>query len=1422
MVIPVINLADIIMANTEGLTDEVVSSMLTMPSSDEERQLHSRKHTAAKHPSFPHRALARREQMMESLGEGEMPAARVIRASKAPKIHSSTALKSRTQNIGKEEQSITPTTATEHVELTQPIQDNDAVTDGAANKTFGRPVIKSDSIRERPAQSYNNESTSATAQPKKRESRFKQRQLQKSGPANPTAGGFPSLDFAPVGSLTRNGRLARDRDSSSTASNQMSTPVQQTTKFNQPTPQRANNDIGSVNESMLANMTIDEIRDGVDEVKSMLSAESIAFLRKRGQLKQKEKVIQQNEPTGRETTLQNNDTIKPSLTKEMELDLEEKKVREGKEKVAELLTKIKTPEDMDDAYNEAIELGLAPSLPTSSLETVDVGHSNDEGNDNLHTATSLLRSTSLRQRLLGARSVCNCLEEDVKAILTERQQNCFSVSIDNRKSLQKAYPPLLPVAIRCILDESLALAHTSSGSTLLSLGLRSIHCLMKLFVHPYHVVNINPSKTEAQDPFQLHATCFMSDISHVPSGAELYPPTTITPIEKSGSNGSCYRADSSAASAESDSKVFYNDPSWILLSRMRILPCLSDVIAFLSKEVASGGRIHVATLQSICGILAMLAVRLPGAALAVANHKGLLPFLASYCLSPKSGESGALFDTQNVLPFLIFLCTLARQSKDICGLGIFDSVMPHLQGILCLQAASEDELEVQVWSLALLRILVRYGLANEHEQSLISIAAPRVAVQTSQNSICLHFISLFAGICDASNLQSQQSGSELSSIHEQDNALPMSLVWLSSSAKSCTASLPVSLRNCSNDDRISILKMASSQLRLLSSFVTAEKQYATTTSISMLSKESCRSAIDEALESGLLKHTLEISLGLSYRASWWKLDDESRATSLEEEAIACAFVISFMGLAAHFATNDEIATTLLGEILNALNKAKSQNEQHVHTSGDIFHVARQSWFIEAEYSVLKYLNDIEVGENDRPLIMAFAVSLIGRLNVGHEAIAYFVFGQKALFSKGGDKEGCTDLFLSLFLGELSISSGDRKVQLEHSNKLFNKGSLDSLRSTADFSAATNAREERFFLPVGATWIWNVLSSTITSDEVHSEDRGIKHATAIVAGALSFLEQLERTCPLQVNAGTKLYHLCNVCLFPEDMLRDDAITAYLDMLFRQSYADPEFNDSVVVRDFIKECFHHSRLSRTKKSTEDESSDNGPSLAAERLLLNDEMRALDDFVGDLCESFIEYGGQYAICARFMRLFLRHDFPTEITKAVAEKLQPILNLLTIEDETRDSLQLSIVQSMKGGLPSMDSSSRDSSALLDIFATSLTKSNKLTRKDYFYVLAVSFLSRNLASSFQRCECGLEAMKKRLFGVSSSSFFDIVLASKQLLCDDRGTKESMVGCVVDKCLDDSADLERQDEETQQLWQWRSSDEFAAWERALDYLHGSK
>ena len=1402
------------MANTEGLTDEVVSSMLAMPSPDEERQLNFRRQSA-----LPQRLLTRREQMMDSLGEGEIPAAKVVRAS-APKVHSSSSLKkSRSKKYGNVRSGMPKSPSEAKTQLNS----NERTDRPVANKIQHRPIVSA-SIQERPLHLGARSATTTTSQQKKKESRFKQRQLRKGkGKANPTLGGFPSLDFARVGSLTRKGRATQVDGSSSTLSGQMRVQNNQT-KLNSSSERTT--EMGRANESMLANMSIEEIRDGIEEVKSIFSDESIAFLRKRGKRKKQNDHLSPREGvTMKQTSSEQiiKEVENPSLTKEIELELEEKKIRDGKEKVAEMLSNIRTPEDMENSYNEAIELGLAPSLPTSVLQ-IDEKLPLDERNSKLHTATSLLRSTALRQKMLAARCICNILEEDVDKLFNGMRRNCFSISTDERLSRLKAYPILLPVALRCLLDESIGLANKPSGRLLLSHCLLSIHFLMKLFVHPYHIVHINPSSVGVHDPFELYATHFMSDISHVPSGAELYPPTKITPIEKNGTNGSCYRADSSAASAESDSKVFYNDPSWILLSRMRILPCLSDVITVLSNEVSSGGHIDVLTIESICAILAMLATRLPGAALAIANHKGLLPFLASYCLRPGADESGALFGTQKALPFLILLATLARQSKDVAKLEVpYEVIIPHLQGILCLQTNNANHLQVKMWSLILVRILFRYGLATEHAQTFIRIAVPFVVVQKPENWLCVHFLSLFAVMCDAFILTERKGQDQLSSIPEQDDSLSMTPLWLSPSVKNCTKELLLLLHNCNSDENntLPILKMAASQLQLLSSFLHAEQLSVASESVAVLSRETCCNIINKVIDSALLKHSLEISLGWSFRASWLETGSKFKPISLEEEASACAFVIAFMNVVAHFATTGDLTSCLMRVLLSTMREVKSQHEMHLYTCDNILHIARQSMFVEAECAVLKFLSEtgsgkcVEIQESDRSFLLVFAIALIGRMNVGHEAIAYSVFSQKVFFRRDGNQE-LVDFVRSLFLGELSSVTEDRRTQLMHSETLFNSGLVHSLRCTADFSSATTKSGERFFLPLGSTWLWNVLSSTITPEEAHGEGLGIKTATGIVAGALSILAELEESCPGYVNKGTKLYHLCNVCLFPEEMLREDVIESYLSMLLKQLLYGT--NDPAMVRDFIQECFHHSRLSRVKTNDEDKPTSPDTSLSLEGVLLDDEMKALDDFVGDLCDSFIEYGGQYEFCARFMRFFLRFEFPTQIIKSIADKLQPILNLLSIENENRDSLKSSIFQSMKGGLPSIDSSPRDSSDLLDAFAASLKKPNKLARADYFYMLAVSFLSRNLASSFQRCECGLEAMKKRLIGVNASVLYDVVLSSKQLLNDTAGTKERMVDCIIDICLDNSTNLELQDSETQQLWQLGETTDSETWKVVVDYL----
>jgi len=423
-------------------------------------------------------------------------------------------------------------------------------------------------------------------------------------------------------------------------------------------------------------------------------------------------------------------------------------------------------------------------------------------------------------------------------------------------------------------------------------------------------------------------------------------------------------------------------------------------------------------------------------------------------------------------------------------------------------------------------------------------------------------------------------------------------------------------------------------------------------------------------------------------------------------------------------------------------------------------------------------------------------------------MAAFIFRQEELFqlkNKSNTTEGSGHLLRALFLGQLSLD--ERKLQLIHSSNIFTSGSLSSLRCTADFvGKSNNAEGGRFLLPLGAVWMYNVLSSTMSSQSDRPpsassrNDEHDRNMADILSHALQLLLQLE-TAPngtsytVSINNGTKLYHITNMCLFPEKILSNDLIGSSLEILFKH-LSGTECNstsDSSLVKDFIKACFEHSRLSQEPmKRKEDEKDSTETQLynmltgeqSASSAYSKDELKALYDFIDDLCNSYIEYGGQYPTFTNFIRLFLRHDFPAKTITAVLTKLHPILHVLTIEEEDKQSLVFSLTQSISGGLPSLDSSRRDPSSVLDSFSTSLKKRDKeLTRNDYVYLLAIAVLSRNLASSSQRCDCGLQAMKNRLSGVSTIVFYDITQAAEKFLRSGGGTKDSLISCVFDICM---------------------------------------
>ena len=1443
--------------NTEGLTDEVVSSLLAMPTPEEEKQ--QRRIGGGGGQTGAYRRAMQRKMMME-LSEGETPAATVIRSSKAPKVMQSTSTKRRIANATDR---YGPRDQISHQEVKyQDYDETDAaVVDNTESKTNHKPVMMSACIRERSVvnvgEEINKDNTTPTAGNMKRVSRFKQRnQNNKICNAAPTVGGFPSLDAAPVGTFTRKGRSStRDRVSPNDTNmkslqQQMESnviPVSNTQIKTTVTNNMGDDNIGRTTDSMLDNMSLGAIRDGVEEVTSILSAESIAFLRQRGQQKRaasnksKQKMQQHDNP------IVPPQESKITLSKDETIQLEEKNNRDEKEKMAELLSSVRSPEDMDRVYNEALELGLAAELPSSSLDNSGEDKNSMDGRlKNLHISTSLLRSTAPRQRLLGARCLCDILEEDAKRLDERRSKHSFSGSCDEEgETIREEYPQLLPVAIRCLLDESIAAYQTAWGRLLLTIVLRCIHALMTLCAHPYHVVKMSPGTTGYDDPFILYQTCFMGDVSHVPPGTELYSPTQIKPLDKGGeTNAACYRADSSAATAESDSKSFYSDPAWTLLSRMRILPCLSDVMVCLSSDYSTGIKISDTTIQSICGILAMLAVRSPGAAGAIARHKSILPFLVSYCLSPSNGDNatGGLFNTGAALPALILLNHLARQSKDIAELEMpFTTIISDMQAILCIEANDDQDEAMQMWCIILLRVLMRYGLALEHVQTIISLVAPRVDVMQPGSHLGAHYLMLFANICNASRIHNEASAKKMPTISEVEDCLAMSGVWLSSPVQSCITSF----KTVANGSDIGQMKMklASAQLQFMASYISTAKRTMSASSFPIVSKESCFEVVEATLESRMLENALTTALGASYNAYWVTCN---ASLGLDDESIGCAFVSSFMNFVKVVGINeldDALKSKLLDKISYCLRNCSSSAS--VNFEEQRIHPARQSWFIESEFSILSIMCEDLTNQDDtmRQLLAAFAFSLVGRLNIGYEAIAAFIFSRESLFQTELHRQRLQSLFL-LELG----TNNDRKQQLNHSSSIClsrGTGPLSSLRCTADFvGGSTNTNGgERFFLPLGGIWMYNVLSSTTSRSNTLPNEQENGEVLGIMSHTLSLLLQLEQMGPNEskyitsMNYGAKLYHITNVCLFPEIMLSDDYIGSALKLLFQQySGVDRAFKpDPSLVRDFVKACFMHSRVSRESKSNSYQVVETSGSIEnkLQDLLVGDqsssdgyttdELRALDDFVDDVCSAYLEYGGQYVTVTHFVRLFLRHDFPAKVITTVLTKLHPILNALTIEEEEEDrgSLHLSLSQSISGGLPSMDSSRRDPSSVLDSFSSALKKKDKeLSRYDYVYLLAIAVLSRNFASSSQRCECGLEAMKNRLTAVSDSAFYDIACISRKLLRDENvvdGTKDSLITIVLDQCMHINNGLKAQGIDTQNEWQW-NSDEDVVWNKAVGSL----
>jgi hypothetical protein len=290
---------------------------------------------------------------------------------------------------------------------------------------------------------------------------------------------------------------------------------------------------------------------------------------------------------------------------------------------------------------------------------------------------------------------------------------------------------------------------------------------------------------------------------------------------------------------------------------------------------------------------------------------------------------------------------------------------------------------------------------------------------------------------------------------------------------------------------------------------------------------------------------------------------------------------------------------------------------------------------------------------------------------------------------------------------------------------------------------------------------------------------------------------------------------NVCLQSEEVLSSDSIQEAGEAIIdRYLKLFGEHEDDLV--NFCRECFAHSTPKTEVKATTDDGDDDKEEDVIdekdEKLLedfLNnedpstlvsqispEELRSLGAFVEDMAKSYREYGAQFDLCTKCIRIFLLPCFPPSIRCRVLQELHGMLHLLTLpkEMENDDEIVSLLRKSISGGADE-ETVIRDSPDILnkaiEILSKDKSSSTRTELGDYVTMYCIALLSRNLGISL-KLESGVQAMKQRLEKLDSYTAKKICQATS-LFLHCGGTKDDLVRAVLKaiSSSDDSNECDR-------------------------------
>ncbi|KAL7558218.1 hypothetical protein ACA910_016099 [Epithemia clementina (nom. ined.)] len=1085
-------------------------------------------------------------------------------------------------------------------------------------------------------------------------------------------------------------------------------------------------------ETMFSQMSLAEISESKRELEQMLSPQLVSFLRQRHKVKHgsnnnsygpSKDQLSADKSLDVNTTVQSDDVpIQPANAikateekshnsvvsasteiQENSADSESKsnpstgdnQVRTEKElKLFKRLALIQSEKDLDAVYQDEHNGESNPFFLDTDSDMKNKTRSSDE---DFRVACDLLRSAVPRQNLWAARTIRNVLWQQLNQRHRTDSSKVPAVKSSPSSSPPSEYPLTLPVALRCLLDAS-ASHRANNGYILHAHVLQAFYFLLRIRVASDHDVDVTSCDGGSSDDgdddskerwtnHSIYQQWFMDDA--VPSAPVDQAYQIFNKIESLSVNGQqnvAYASASSSESATRDGHNFWSDPLWTLLSQMRIIPRLAQLVEKSSSIAPTGSllllRVPNEGISAICGILAMIAQRSPGAAAAISQYENLTSNLLAMALA----EIDDSMDTSILLPVVILFSVLARQSYVAA-----ESLEPHVEDLLTrvlsmVPAEAQPKpdrkiIHIQQWSLVLWRTLLRYGYGMDYLEMALTVTASQRAVGIEQWPCYAHLLSCLEALF-------------------RNNKLQHSIRW-------AVASIENSCIQCLEEysEKESTFDLTRNEIRNIASclgFLEALHQHQSLPSSNNDTLADSFTHEEESHIRGVIKSLWHIGFVTkafktvlkNFFDPWPKVEDPRSLGTIEMEAVLSLFVCNFLSL-----LRNETGQRWIGEEerhamwqeLASIVKAEAQRNSLPQSDTKqrcFFSSARCAWRNLAHLLAVEIVLD-QLRDDDADPIIALGLScaLVGRFQMGEEALAQKLLKLTLVLPPPNQTHYAR---LSAMLLSNLNSTSERTAQLNHSIQLYNRfvPQVESIQDLLVNLSPPSAKSSDMLFPVGRYWIWKVFAGSSDNVTLGGRENLSTDFVAVVEAACQIILELERAASngqchycTNLNMGGKLYYVMNLCLQDEAFLDHEEVTDVADQLVMM-YSD-RF-DRMANQEFIAECLSHSACSAAAVGNKGNNDNNDQE--AENLT-EDERTAkawlstgasttvpkdLTNFVYDLCAAYTKYGAQYGIFfTRCMRTFLLPSFPVKIRCEVLHRLDGLLHLFTIEKDDSELCQ-------------------------------------------------------------------------------------------------------------------------------------------------------